>query len=146
MPQPPQELNNEPSVSTAAVDQRLLGSRLLAILWRSSTAGPTGYWTVAQPDWIWVSAHYVWTPGGYLFIPGHWDYALARRGVMFAPVAFGPGVYAAPGLAFTPGVVIDSGALDRLRLSGPAITITISATGTIRRTCGSGSIRGTASA
>ncbi len=70
-----------------------------------------GYWTAAQPDWIWIPTHYVWTPSGYVFIPGHWDYALERRGVLFAPVYFAPGVYLRPRFVWGPSVVIDPGVL-----------------------------------
>ncbi len=66
-----------------------------------------GYWTVGRTDWIWTPAHYVWTPSGYIFIAGHWDYALARRGVLFAPVYFSAPVYVRPRYVFAPAVVIE---------------------------------------
>jgi YXWGXW repeat-containing protein len=66
-----------------------------------------GYWTVGRPDWIWTPAHYVWTPSGYIFIAGHWDYALARRGVLFAPVYFTTPIYVRPRYVFAPAVVIE---------------------------------------
>ena len=66
-----------------------------------------GYWTVGRPDWIWMPAHYVWTPSGYIFIAGHWDYALARRGVLFAPVYFSAPIYVRPRYVFAPVVVIE---------------------------------------
>ena len=70
-----------------------------------------GYWTAAQPDWIWIAAHYVWTPSGYLFIPGHWDYELSHRGVLFAPVAFNGAYWAGRPIVYGPSVVIDPGVL-----------------------------------
>ncbi len=70
-----------------------------------------GYWTVGRPDWMWTPAHYVWTPSGYIFLPGHWDYALARRGVLFAPVYFSSPIYVRPRYVFAPSVVIDANLL-----------------------------------
>ena len=35
-----------------------------------------------------MPAHYVWTPRGYVFVDGYYDYSVARRGVLFAPVYF----------------------------------------------------------
>ncbi len=54
-----------------------------------------GYWLTLRQGWVWVPSHYVWTPRGYIFIRGHWDYALDRRGVLFAPVYFPRVVYRA---------------------------------------------------
>lgn len=68
-----------------------------------------GFWGQSQADWIWIPDHYVWTPAGVIFVAGYWDYRLADRGVLFAPVAFGAG--AGVSVRFTPGVVID---LDRV--------------------------------
>lgn len=45
------------------------------------------FWTHAKPGWVWTPAHYVWTPAGAVFVAGYWDYPLARRGLLFAPVA-----------------------------------------------------------
>ncbi|NOU35290.1 MAG: hypothetical protein HOO88_00715 [Kiritimatiellaceae bacterium] len=70
-----------------------------------------GYWLKAQPNWVWVPAHYVTTPRGYIFAEGHWDYSLERRGVLFAPVYFPASVYGRVGFTFTPGIVIDMGLL-----------------------------------
>ena len=109
LPQPPQELNNQPSTpQPSANDFYVPGNWQYAdnrYVWHA------GYWTAVQPDWIWVPAHYVWTPSGYLYLPGHWDYALARRGVLFAPVAFNGPVYAQPNYVYAPSVVIDPGVL-----------------------------------
>ncbi len=51
-----------------------------AYAWRS------GFWTRVQPGYVWVASHYRWTPSGYVFIPGYWDIAVARRGMLYAPV------------------------------------------------------------
>ena len=70
-------------------------------VWRS------GYWLEAQPDWIWVPSHYVWATRGYVFVAGQWDYPLARRGVMFAPVYFPSPVYEVAGFSYALSVVVD---------------------------------------
>jgi hypothetical protein len=70
-----------------------------------------GYWLRAQPGWVWVPSHYQWTPRGYVFVQGHWDYAVDRRGVLFAPVYFPTSVYARVGFSFTPSIAIDLGLL-----------------------------------
>lgn len=70
-----------------------------------------GYWLQSQPGWVWVPSHYRASPRGYVFAEGHWDYALAQRGVLFAPVYFPSSVYARAGFSFSPGIVIDLGLL-----------------------------------
>ena len=65
-----------------------------------------GYWAVAQIDWVWMPAHYVWSPNGYIFIEGYWDYAIQRRGVVYAPVYIEPTVYARPNYRYSPTIVI----------------------------------------
>ena len=70
-----------------------------------------GYWLAAQPDWVWAPSHYVATPRGYVFAEGHWDYALERRGMLFAPVYFPASVHIGLGFTFSPSIVIDVGLL-----------------------------------
>lgn len=70
-----------------------------------------GYWLAAQPDWVWVPSHYIWTPRGYIFAAGHWDYALERRGVVFAPVYFPPSYQGRSNYSYSPSIVIDVGML-----------------------------------
>ena len=70
-----------------------------------------GYWLPAQSNWVWAPAHYVSTPRGYIFAAGHWDYALERRGVLFAPVYFPRAVYGRHSFMYTPSIVIDMGLL-----------------------------------
>ncbi len=70
-----------------------------------------GYWLTAQSSWIWIPSHYVYTPRGYIFAAGHWDYALERRGLLFAPVFFPTAVYVRPAFTFSPSIVIDLGLL-----------------------------------
>jgi len=66
-----------------------------------------GYWIAAQPDWVWVPSHYVWTPRGHVFASGHWDYALERRGILFAPVYFPRHIYERRGYSYPLSIVIN---------------------------------------
>lgn len=72
----------------------------------------SGYWVVAQADWVWVPSHYIWTPRGYVFANGHWDYALGRRGVLFAPVYFPRRLHGRPGFSYGLSIVVDLGNLE----------------------------------
>jgi hypothetical protein len=68
-----------------------------------------GYWAQCRADWDWIPSYYSWTPRGYLFVGGFWDYPVARRGVVFAPVYFEPAVYARRGYVYSPTIVISLG-------------------------------------
>ncbi|HEX8202002.1 MAG TPA: hypothetical protein VF590_16120, partial [Isosphaeraceae bacterium] len=67
-----------------------------------------GYWIESQPSWVWVPPTYIATPSGCVFVPGYWDYTLASRGLIFAPVVIQPVVYTRPNFVYTPTVTIDS--------------------------------------
>jgi hypothetical protein len=67
--------------------------------WRS------GYWAKVQPGYVWVPGHYRWTPSGYIYIAGYWDYAIAQRGVIFAPVVVDPAMVSV-GFVYTPTFVV----------------------------------------
>ncbi|QVL33176.1 YXWGXW repeat-containing protein [Telmatocola sphagniphila] len=77
-----------------------------AWVWKGHWAWRTGYWIEYRPGYIWVPAHYRWTPCGYIFIDGYWDYALADRGMLFAPVYFRTAIYTRPSYYYTPTVWI----------------------------------------
>ena len=66
-----------------------------------------GNWIAGHQDWQWVPDYYVWTPRGYVFVDGYWDYSVARRGVLFAPVYFNADVYAQRGFSYSPSTVIN---------------------------------------
>jgi hypothetical protein len=76
------------------------------ILRDSEYAWRPGYWTSYYEGWVWIPAHYVWTPRGCVFIDGYWDYAVAQRGQIFAPVYFQPNIYARQHFTYTPRVSI----------------------------------------
>jgi hypothetical protein len=65
-----------------------------------------GYWAPYQPNWIWAPSRWVWTPAGYVYSPGFWDYRLAYRGQIFAPVYFQQPIYTRPGWAYRPWCTI----------------------------------------
>jgi hypothetical protein len=69
-------------------------------LWRP------GYWVMYRPNWTWMPSRYCWTRHGYVYVDGYWDYAVARRGVLFAPVYYRNHVYATPGYYYTPAIVV----------------------------------------
>jgi len=70
-----------------------------------------GFWVAFQPNWSWVPDHYAWTPGGSLFVEGYWDYPLARRGVLYAPVCFPSPALATPNFVYSPSVCIPAATL-----------------------------------
>lgn len=72
-----------------------------------------GYWTRVRPGHVYVASHYRWTPHGYVFVAGYWDYAVSRRGVLYAPVVVdtvvvGPRFVYTPYYAVRDTVVLDS--------------------------------------
>lgn len=77
-------------------------------LWRA------GYWTRVRPGYVYVASHYRWSPYGYVFVPGYWDYSVARRGVLYAPVTIDV-VVAGPRYVYTPYYAVrDTIVLDTL--------------------------------
>jgi len=71
-----------------------------------------GYVSRVRPGYVYVASHYQWTPGGYVFIPGYWDYAIAQRGLLYAPVFVDP-VIVGPRFVYTPRyAVTDSLVMD----------------------------------
>ena len=104
-PEPPAPLETEPSLPPPD----------------DSSVYIQGYWVYREPNWtwrpgfyapyrlgrVWNGPRYIWTPAGYIFVDGYWDYCVDRRGVLFAPVYFEPGVYVRSGYYYSPFVVID---------------------------------------
>ena len=67
-------------------------------VWRGRYVWRPGVWIDHRPGWVWVPAHFCWTPLGYVFVDGYWDYVLATRGVLFAPIVFHRPIYTAAGV------------------------------------------------
>ncbi len=75
-------------------------------VWREAGySWSAGYWARVQPGYVWVPAHYRWTPGGYIYVAGYWDFAIAQRGVLYAPVVVDP-VVVGPTFVYTPAYAV----------------------------------------
>lgn len=115
LPAPPASMEAGPNVTAPSGDYTWTPG--CWIWFEGRYAWRPGYWTRVQADWDWIPAYYLWTPRGYIFVDGFWDYPVARRGVLFAPVWFEAGVYARRGYSFSPMIVISlSGLIDHLFL------------------------------
>ena len=102
---PPATVESGPNIAAPSADY---GWTPGCWIWREQHyAWRPGYWAQGRADWTWMPAHYVWTRRGYVFVDGFWDYSLARRGVVFAPVHFGAGVSVRPGYSYSPSIAID---------------------------------------
>lgn len=105
LPKPPRSVETGPNIQAPSQNH----------IWISGTwinreeryAWRPGYWEPAQPNWIWIPAHYRHTPRGYVFVDGYWDYQVARRGVVFAPVRFDRFAYNRPNYYYRPTTVIN---------------------------------------
>ncbi len=60
-----------------------------------------GYYTRVRIGHVYVASHYRWTPFGFVFVAGYWDYSIARRGVLYAPVVVDT-VVVGPHFVYTP--------------------------------------------
>ena len=104
LPQPPAPLDNAGPTTPAPSETHVYvpGSWM----YRERYVWRPGFWSEYRPGLCWTAAHYRWTPAGYVFLDGYWDYPLAERGVLFAPVYIPPIVYAAPDFVYTPTYVV----------------------------------------
>jgi hypothetical protein len=100
---PPESLERGPSVAAPSPDDEWVPGcwewRDTRYLWRP------GYWLEARPEWVWVPSYYIWTPRGYVFVDGYWDYALADRGLLFAPVYYRE--HRGPRYEYRPSIVLN---------------------------------------
>ena len=101
---PPRNLDIGPNIAAVSDDQSWIpGNWVWAdtrYVWRP------GYWLPLRTDWTWVPSRYCWSRRGYVYVDGYWDYAVANRGVLFAPVYFNRHVYDSPDYYYTPSIVI----------------------------------------
>jgi hypothetical protein len=110
LPTPPATVESGPNVPAPSIDYVWMPGCWIwshtHYVWRP------GYWSIGRPDWDWVPAHYIWTPRGHLFVSGYWDYPVARRGILFAPVFFTPHFHShfhhRP-YVYSPSIIIDTG-------------------------------------
>ncbi|MFM9964890.1 MAG: hypothetical protein ACKV2Q_27110 [Planctomycetaceae bacterium] len=107
LPEPPDSVEVGPNIAAPSPDHNWLPG---CWLWHQDRyAWRPGYWARVQPDWDWIPAHYVWSPRGYVFVDGYYDYSVARRGVLFAPVYLDANIYSRQGYSYSPTTVIDLG-------------------------------------
>lgn len=107
LPPPPPTVEVGPNVAAPSIDYGWTPG--CWIWYQGRYAWGPGYWAQGQADWDWMPAHYVWTPRGHIFVGGYWDYPVARRGLLFAPVYFESGLYARRGFFYSPTIVINLG-------------------------------------
>jgi hypothetical protein len=104
LPPPPDELDAGPSAPAPSDDSIYVSGvwvyRDTRYLWRP------GYWIGYRPGWVWHPATYRWTPVGYVFVDGYWDYPLAERGLLFAPVYLPPRFYMDADFTYVPRYVV----------------------------------------
>lgn len=100
---PPANIDNGPNIEAPSSDHSWIPGYWYwadtRYVWRP------GYWLPLGPNWTWVPPCYSWTPCGYAYVSGYWDYAIARRGVLFAPVCFS-GAYYSAGWSYCPSVAV----------------------------------------
>ena len=104
LPQPPATIEAGPN--TAAPSANSIWAPGVWMWNQNRYAWRPGYWMTAQQNWMWVPAQYLWSPRGYVFVNGYYDYSVARRGVLFAPVYFNQNVYAQQGFRYSPAMAI----------------------------------------
>jgi hypothetical protein len=107
LPPPPSTLERGPNIARPSLDY---GWTPGCWVWqRSGYVWRPGYWARGRGDWIWIPSYYVWTPHGYIFIDGYWDYVVARRGILYAPVRFRSRAYVRHGYVYSPRIVFNIG-------------------------------------
>jgi hypothetical protein len=105
LPEPPQTVEEGPNVAAPSADHSWLPG---CWIWQQNRyVWRPGYWAIAQQNWVWNPSHYVWTRRGYVFVDGYYDYPVARRGILFAPVYLNASVYKQRGFSFSPRTVIN---------------------------------------
>jgi hypothetical protein len=104
-PEPPAAVESGPNSYAPSPDHSWIPGHWIwsygRYVWRP------GYWEEMYPDWVYVPPHYKWTPRGYIFVGGYWDYAVPRRGILFAPVYFDFRVGMRHGFRYSPIMVIN---------------------------------------
>lgn len=104
-PEPPKTQERGPSSEPPSVEHVWIPG---VWLWNEGRyAWRPGYWMVPQANWVWVPSTWVWTPAGCVFVDGYWDYAIPRRGIVFAPIYVTRQVYTRPNYVYTPRLVLN---------------------------------------
>jgi hypothetical protein len=104
LPEPPETLDEGPSVEPPSPDQTWIPGTW--VWYHGRYAWRPGYWATGRTNWVWIPASFIRSPRGYVFVDGYWDYSLNRRGILFAPVFFNGGVYQQSGFSYSPAFAI----------------------------------------
>ncbi len=108
-PEPPESLEQGPTSDPPSPDYVWSSGNWE---WRDGRyAWRPGYWIEARASYVWTAPSYYWSPRGWLFRLGYWDYELADRGALFAPVHFTSPIYRQPRYVYTPSIVVNVTAL-----------------------------------
>src|SRR5262249_28947642 len=99
-PQPPNSIESGPSVP--APSDNAIYNPGTWVYQDSQYLSRSGFYLDLRPGWVWHRARYIWTPAGFVFVDGYWDFPLATRGLLFAPVACDPAVCFQPNFVFQP--------------------------------------------
>jgi hypothetical protein len=117
LPEPPASVESGPTIPAPNDDSFYVPgcwvNRNSGYVWRP------GFWSPAYENWVWNPATYRWTPSGYVYDDGYWDYPLAERGLLFAPVYFNRPLWLTPGWSYQPSVVVRGGGLFSSLFVGP---------------------------
>jgi len=108
LPEPPASIEVGPTVAQPTNTSFYIPG---SWVWRGRYLWRPGVWIEYRPNWVWVPAHFRWTPLGYVFVEGYWDYTLANRGVLYAPIAYSQPIYTQPGYLYTPTYVVSEPAM-----------------------------------
>ncbi|MCE9546654.1 MAG: hypothetical protein K8T25_14330 [Planctomycetia bacterium] len=117
LPQPPDNIDEGPTTTSPGDDYFWVPG-----CWRWGDARylwRPGYWSRGYANWLWIPDRYCYSPRGSYFCHGYWDYGLARRGWLFAPVWFRGDYYAPRGFYFTPRSLVDTALLTASLFIGP---------------------------
>jgi hypothetical protein len=109
LPHPPASLEAGPSSPAPAANYFWVPG--VWIYGDGGYAWRAGYWYAGQDNWVWVPDHYCYTPQGSIFVNGYWDYGLANRGLLYAPVWWSSPVYSRAGWYYRPYSVVRSSLL-----------------------------------
>lgn len=101
---PPRNIDAGPNIEAPSADHSWIPGNWVWV--NTRYAWTPGYWAPQRVNWTWVPSRYNWSRRGYVYVDGYWDYAVARRGVLFAPVSFRNRYYARPNYYFTPSIVV----------------------------------------
>lgn len=116
LPEPPQSQEVGPSTAPPGANQFWVPGNWM---WNNNNyAWRPGYWSTSYSNWMWSPARYVYTPRGYIFVNGFWDYNLANRGLLFAPVTFNQGFYGS-GQSYMPRYALNTNLLTNFLFVNP---------------------------